>query len=67
MEKQIVNDELKSLNKGLPVFDVKKLEERLETDPLVVSGLFNLHTDETVNVCQSPSEWCLVINVCGED
>lgn len=67
MKKQL-KDECLSLNSSLPKFEVKKLEERLETDPLAVSGLFDLKTDESsVSEYQAPSEWCIFINVCGED
>lgn len=67
MNKELSKDECVSLNEDLTAFEIKKLEDRLETDPLAVSGLFNLNTDESFNESQAPSEWCLIINVCGED
>ncbi|TGX81337.1 hypothetical protein E5358_10935 [Palleniella muris] len=39
MEKKIV-----SLNKELPQFFLEELEQRLETDPLSVGGLYDLDT-----------------------
>lgn len=39
MEKRI-----ESLNKELPQFFLEELEQRLETDPLSVGGLFDLQT-----------------------
>jgi hypothetical protein len=36
------NKELVSLNSQLPKFFVEELEERLETDPLMIGGLFDL-------------------------
>ncbi len=67
MEKEFSKNECVSLNEEFPAFEIKKLEDRLETDPLAVSGLFNLNTDESFNEAQAPSEWCIMINVCGED
>lgn len=67
MKKELSKDECISLNDEFQTFEIRKLEDRLETDPLAVSGLFNLNTDESFNEAQAPSEWCLVINVCGED
>ena len=39
-------DELVSLNSEYSEFDLQKLEERLETDPLAVGGLVDLITTE---------------------
>ena len=36
------NQELVSLNSELSEFDVKELEQRLETDPLAVGGLLDV-------------------------
>lgn len=36
------NKTLKSLNKELPQFFLEELEQRLETDPLSIGGLFDL-------------------------
>lgn len=35
-------DEIFSLNSQLPKFFVEELEERLETDPLMIGGLLNV-------------------------
>lgn len=42
-------EEMVSLNTEMSEFDVKELEQRLETDPLAVSGLFNITSDAEVN------------------
>lgn len=51
-----------SLNTEMSEFDVKELEQRLETDPLAVSGLFNITSDAEVN----SEDWCFWDNSCGE-
>lgn len=38
-------DKLKSLNSEFSELELQKLEDRLETDPLAVSGLVNLTSD----------------------
>jgi len=40
------NKALKALNKELPQFFLEELEQRLETDPLSVGGLFDLHAGD---------------------
>ena len=42
-------DELVSLNSEYSEFDLQKLEERLETDPLAVGGLVDLVTTEQLS------------------
>ncbi|WP_455761937.1 hypothetical protein [Phocaeicola coprophilus] len=46
MEKQTLkkDKELVSLNPASTEFDLQKLEERLETDPLMLDGLLNIAT-----------------------
>ena len=56
------NEEMVSLNTEISEFDIKELEQRLETDPLAVSGLFNLSSD----VVAYSEDWCLWDNNCGE-
>lgn len=51
-----------SLNTEMSEFDIKELEQRLETDPLAVSGLLNLSSD----VVAYSEDWCLWDNNCGE-
>ena len=65
-------DELVSLNDKLyDEFYVHELEERLETDPLIVGGLLDLFTDSTDSaneLSRSVGETpCALINVCGVD
>lgn len=42
-------EELVSLNETFSELDLQKLEDRLETDPLAVSGLLNLTSSEFSN------------------
>ena len=41
-------ERLKSLNDEFSELELKQLEERLETDPLAVSGFLNLSTNVSV-------------------
>lgn len=56
--------ELRSLNEELPALYVEELESRLETDPLAVSGLWDINSLETlgckvdVDVCKSDFSDC---------
>lgn len=43
------NNEILSLNSQLPQFFVEELEERLETDPLMIGGLLNVSGMEAEN------------------
>ena len=40
MAKQ-TNKEIRSMNEGLPILYVEELEQRMETDPLAISNLFD--------------------------
>lgn len=40
---------LESLNSEFTEFDLKQLEERLETDPLAVGGFLDLTTTDTLS------------------
>ena len=42
MEQKKEKEELISMNAKFSEFDLQKLEERLETDPLAVGGLLDL-------------------------
>ncbi|MBO5058354.1 MAG: hypothetical protein J6C10_02475 [Prevotella sp.] len=55
MEKKI-----ESLNKELPQFFLEELEQRLETDPLSVGGLFDLQAADG-------EDWCVGRSVCNGD
>lgn len=55
-------EDMVSLNTEMSEFDVKELEQRLETDPLAVSGLFNITSDAEIN----SEDWCFWDNSCGE-
>ncbi|TGX81335.1 hypothetical protein E5358_10925 [Palleniella muris] len=57
MEKEIV-----SLNKELPQFFLEELEERLETDPLSVGGLYDLEASS-----DSGDDFCLKDEICNID
>lgn len=57
-------EEVVSLNTTMQLFEMEKLEQRLETDPLAVSGMLDLESNEAT---ASDSEWCIGINLCGED
>lgn len=61
MEKKI-----ESLNKELPQFFLEELEQRLETDPLSVGGLFDLQAADGDNRCVLQSV-CNGNNGCAED
>lgn len=45
MEQKKEKEELISMNAKFSEFDLQKLEERLETDPLAVGGLLGLNSD----------------------
>ena len=45
MEQKKEKEELTSMNAKFSEFDLQKLEERLETDPLAVGGLLDLNSD----------------------
>ena len=51
MEKQknVERDEIVSLNSEVSEFDLKQLEERLETDPLAVGGLLDLASTQDLS------------------
>lgn len=56
-------NEMVSLNETINQdFFVEQLEERLETDPLAVGGLFNFFEQEQI----SGSDWCIG-NICVEN
>jgi hypothetical protein len=57
-------EEVVSLNTTMQLFEMEKLEQRLETDPLAVSGMLDLESNEAT---ASDSEWCIFVNLCGED
>lgn len=48
MKKSEERDKLVSLNSEFDEFSLEKLEERLETDPLMVGGFVNLEMTEDV-------------------
>lgn len=54
--------ELRSLNEELPTLYVEELEQRLETDPLAVTGLWGSDSMDTLgcngDVCKSDFEGC---------
>lgn len=56
------NEEMVSLNTEMSEFDIKELEQRLETDPLAVSSFINLSSDVELN----SEDWCLWDKDCGE-
>ncbi|WP_300704305.1 hypothetical protein [Bacteroides sp.] len=45
MKENEKEDKVVALNKELPEFFVEELEQRLETDPLMLSGVFNLQSE----------------------
>lgn len=49
------NQELVSLNSELSEFDVKELEQRLETDPLAVGGLLDVTSASDPSLLSSAS------------
>lgn len=55
MEKKI-----ESLNKELPQFFLEELEQRLETDPLSVGGLFDLQAAD------GEENGCLGVSTCHD-
>ena len=59
-------EELKSLNSEFSEFELRHLEERLETDPLAIGGLFDLPDGDGLESCKfkcGPLEDCeLTIN-----
>lgn len=55
-------EEMVSLNEAINQdFFVEQLESRLETDPLMAGGLFDLFTVEENSGC-----FCFIRNYCGE-
>lgn len=53
MAKQ-TNKEIRSMNEGLPILYVEELEQRMETDPLAISNLF----DQIANIGQEYASDC---------
>ena len=53
-------EDLSALNSALNEFAVEELEQRLETDPLAVSGLINLTTSDNtlLSARMSDCEFC---------
>ena len=49
--------ELRSLNEELPTLYVEELEQRLETDPLAVSGLWDTNSLDTLG-CNGDVDVC---------
>lgn len=57
-------ESLLSLNESLySEFQIKELEERLETDPLAVNSVFSVFSDGGV---EAASCFCLIHVTCGE-
>lgn len=52
--KEFKNEEMVSMNASFSEFDLQKLEDRLETDPLAVGGLLDMDNSsiELYNHCQ---------------
>lgn len=48
-EQKAEREEIISLNSEVSEFDLKQLEERLETDPLAVGGLFDLASTQDLS------------------
>lgn len=61
MEKKI-----ESLNKELPQFFLEELEQRLETDPLSVGGLFDLDVSANMEGICEDYQFCLDYQGCPE-
>jgi len=45
-------EDLLPLNSEFSEFELQRLEERLETDPLAVSGLVDISTEDPVEGCE---------------
>ena len=60
-------EEMVSLNEAANQdFFVEQLEERLETDPLIVGGLFDLIQQDQIQT--RTDDWCVVNSrTCGEN
>lgn len=62
MKKKAENEMMVSMNSTFPEFGLQKLEERLETDPLAISGLLDLD-DVTLNaICEG--NYCPTVGFC---
>ena len=48
-QKRVESEEILSLNSEITEFDVQKLEERLETDPLAIGGLLDLASTQDLS------------------
>lgn len=64
MEKNELNEKIESLNEELSEFQINQLEERLETDPLMIGNAL----DASVQLMDASEDieprWC-IINVCN--
>lgn len=58
MKKSEERDKLVSLNSEFDEFSLEKLEERLETDPLMVGGFVNLEMTEDYMSETCPPFYC---------
>lgn len=61
--KMIEKNEMVSLNTEVTEFDLQQLEERLETDPLAVGGLFDLASTQDLSQSIHALESC-ECNIC---
>lgn len=65
------NKKINSLNNELPQFFLEELEQRLETDPLSVGGLYDLDVSaDTEGICEDYSfcsdyQGCPSVIICG--
>lgn len=61
MKKKEERDRLVSLNSEFDEFSLEKLEERLETDPLLAGGFVNLEMpdDASIDVQANGCELCI--------
>lgn len=57
-EVEMENEKMLSLNSIVSEFDVEKLEDRLETDPLAIGGLLDLASTQDLSQSVSLTDNC---------